>query len=129
MTNGTLGLGNISLSSCDDNVNVSPKSEFDGSTFTLASVTLSGVNSACDGSKLVLYIPIKASGTLKGSSGAYNNSDLIVCTIDEVAVSGGVITVSDSTATCKVKRTTSTITLEDVNAEDVGGNIGLTMSN
>lgn len=129
MTNGTLGLGNISLSSCDDNVNVSPKSEFDGTKFTVSAVTLSNVNSACDGSKLVVYIPIKSSGTLKGTPGLYIYSDLIVCTIESVTSTGGVITVSDSTATCKVKRTISTITLADVNAEDVGGNIGLTMSN
>ena len=45
-----------------------------------------------------------------------------------VTVSGGTITVSDATASCKVKRGNTVITLAELNAEDIGSNIGLTLS-
>ena len=128
MTNQNLGLGNVSLNSCDNNVNVSIRSDFNGTSFSVAGITLSDVNSDCDRSKLIVYIPIKASGTLKGTPGAYNLSDLIVCTINSVSVTSGVITIEPS-ALCTVKSISGSIRLDGVNAEDVAGNIGLTMSN
>jgi hypothetical protein len=129
---GNLGMGNLSLASCDDDVSIAINNDFDGTAFTLSSITISNVLSACNGNKLVAYIPIKTSGAKKGSSSKYgvnSTADVIVCSITSATVTSGVITLSDSTATCVVKRGNTSITLAEVNAEDIGSNIGLTLSN
>lgn len=132
VTNGNLGLGNVSLASCDSNVTIGIENEFDGESFSLSSVTMSNVDSACSNSKLITYIPIKASGQKKGTSSKYGvqtPADMIVCRINSVSVTGSAVVVSDATATCKVKATNTTITFAEINAEDIGTKIGLTLSN
>jgi hypothetical protein len=130
--NSNLGMGNVALASCDADVSIAINNDFDGTAFSISSITISNVLSACNGNKLVAYIPIKTTGTKKGASTKYavsSTADVISCTIPSVTTSGGVITLSDSTATCVVKRGNTSITLADINAEDVGSNIGLTLSN
>jgi hypothetical protein len=129
--NSNLGMGNVSLASCDDDVAIALNNDFNGTSFSIDNITLSNVSNTCGGSKLVAYIAVKSSGTKKGSSAKYNvglPADVITCNINSVTVTSGTITVSDSTATCKVKRTNATITLAEINAEDIGSNIGLTLS-
>lgn len=131
ITQSDLGLGNIALSACDNDVRVAIRTDFNGVFFSMASVALSNVDERCNGSKLEVYVPIKTEGVKKGSSPLYRvdtPADIIACTINPVAVNNGVITVSDQTASCKVKRTGETIRLEEVNAQDVGTNVGLTLS-
>lgn len=132
VTNGNLGLGNVSLAACDSNVTIAIENEFDGESFALASITMTNIDNACANSKLVAYIPIKTSGTKKGSSIKYTvttPADQIVCSIPSLSVTSNTVVISDSTATCKVKRTQASITLAEVNAEDLGTKIGLTLSN
>ena len=132
VTDGNLGLGNVSLASCDSNISVSIENEFDGDTFYLSSITMTNVDNACANNKLVTYVPIKASGPKKGSSSKYDirtPADMVVCNINSVSVAGSAVVVSDATATCKVKRTNTTITFAEINAEDIGTKIGLTLSN
>jgi len=131
MADGNLGLGNIALSSCDADVRIGIRSDFNGVEFSLANITLSNVNAECSGSSLEVYIPIKTSGVKKGSTNLYRVStppDIIVCSINSVTVNSGSILVSDATASCKVKRTDDNITFAEINAQDVGSNIGLTLS-
>ena len=130
--NSNLGMGNVALSTCDSDVSIALNNDFDGTGFTIDNITISNVDNACANNKLVSFIPIKTSGTKKGTTSKYGVSspaDVVVCSINSVTVTAGVITLSDSTATCKVKRTNTTITLAEVNAEDIGSNIGLTLSN
>ena len=130
--NSNLGMGNVSLSSCDSDVSIALNNDFDGTKFAISNITLSNVSNTCNGNKLIAFIPIKTSGTKKGSSTKYavsSPADVINCVINSVTVTGGVITVSDSTATCTVKRTSASITLAEINAEDIGSNVGLTLSN
>jgi hypothetical protein len=130
--NSTLGMGNVSLAACDNDVSIAINNDFDGTSFTIANITISNVLTACNGNKLIAYIPIKTSGAKKGTSTKYairTPADVIICSINSVTVTGGVIAISDTTASCKVKRTDATITLAEVNAEDIGSNIGLTLSN
>ena len=130
--NSNLGMGNVSLASCDSDVSISINNDFDGTKFSISDITISNVSNTCANNKLVAYIAVKTSGTKKGTSTKYNvtsPADVIACNINSVTVTGGVITVSDATATCKVKRTNTTITLAEINAEDIGTNIGLTLSN
>jgi hypothetical protein len=132
VTNGNLGLGNVALSACDTNVNVAIENEFDGESFNVSSITMTNVDNACANNKLVAYVPIKTSGPKKGSStkyGVQSPADMVVCKINSVSVAGSAVVISDATATCKVKATNTTITLAEVNAEDIGTKIGLTLSN
>ena len=129
--NSNLGMGNVSLASCDSDVSISINNDFDGTAFAIDNISIANVSNTCANNKLVAFIAIKTSGTKKGTSTKYNvtsPADVIACSINSVAVTGGTITVSDSTATCKVKRTNTTITLAELNAEDIGSNIGLTLS-
>jgi hypothetical protein len=129
--NSNLGMGNVALASCDNDVAIALNNDFNGSSFSIDSIVLSNVSNACGGSKLVAYIAVKSSGSKKGSSTKYNvglPADVITCNINSVTVTSGTITVSDATATCKVKRTNASITLAEINAEDIGSNIGLTLS-
>jgi hypothetical protein len=124
-------MGNVSLASCDNDVAIALNNDFNGTSFSIDSIVLSNVSNTCGGSKLVAYIAVKSSGTKKGSSTKYNvglPADVITCNINSVTVTSGTITVSDATATCKVKRTNASITLAEINAEDIGSNIGLTLS-
>jgi len=124
-------MGNVSLASCDNDVSISINNDFNGTAFAIDSISISNVDNACATKKLVAFIAIKTSGTKKGSSTKYSvtsPADVIACNIASATVTGGTITVSDATATCKVKRTNTTITLAEINAEDIGSNIGLTLS-
>jgi hypothetical protein len=132
VTNGNLGLGNVALSSCDSNVTVGIESEFDGEYFYLSTIKMTNIDSACDNNKLVAYIPIKTGPSKKGTSpkyGVQTPADMIICKINGVSVNGNEVVVSDQTATCKVRGTTTTITFAEINAEDIGTKIGLTLSN
>lgn len=132
VTSGNLGLGNVALAACDSNVTIAIENEFDGESFSLASIKMTNIDNACANSKLVAYIPIKTSGTKLGSSTKYSvttPADQIVCSIPSLSVTSNTVVISDSTATCKVKRTQAAITLAEVNAEDLGTKIGLTLSN
>lgn len=129
--NSNLGMGNVSLASCDNDVSISINNDFNGTAFAIDNISIANVSNTCSNSKLVAFIAIKTSGTKKGSSTKYNvgsPADVVACSINSVTVTGGTITVSDATATCKVKRTNTTITLAEINAEDIGSNIGLTLS-
>jgi hypothetical protein len=129
--NSNIGMGNVSLASCDSDVSIAINNDFDGTQFTIANITISNVLTACNGNKLIAYIPIKTSGTKNGTSTKYGVSspaDVIVCRINSVTVSAGQLIISDATAACTVKRTTAAITLAELNAEDIGSNIGLTLS-
>lgn len=129
--NSNLGMGNVSLASCDSDVSISINNDFNGTAFAIDNISIANVSNTCANNKLVAFIAIKSSGTKKGTSTKYNvglPADVISCSINSVTVTGGTITVSDSTATCKVKRTNTTITLAEINAEDIGSNIGITLS-
>ena len=124
-------MGNVSLASCDNDVAIGIGNDFNGTSFSIDNISISNVSNTCAGNKLVAFIAVKSTGIKKGSSTKYNvglPADVITCNIASVTVTGGVITVSDATATCKVKRTNTTITLAEINAEDIGSNIGLTLS-
>ena len=126
-----LGLGRITLSACDTDVKVAIRTDFNGEFFSMASVLLSNVDARCNGSKLEVYIPIKTSGEKKGTSNLYRigtPAEIITCTINSVTVDSGAILVSDETSQCKVKTSGAFIRLDEVNAQDVGTNVGLTLS-
>lgn len=131
--NSNLGMGNVSLSSCDNDVAIALNNSFDGTAFTISNITISNVLTACNGNKLIAFIAVKTTGTKKGSSTKYlvqSPADVVKCTINSVTVSGGnTITISDGTAACTVVRTGTTITLAELNAEDIGSNVGITLSN
>jgi hypothetical protein len=124
-------MGNVSLASCDNDVAIAINNDFNGTSFSIESIEISNVSSTCAGKKLVAFIAIKTTPGLKNTTGIYlarDPADVIACNINGVTVTGGKITISDLTATCKVKRTNASITLAEVNAEDIGSNIGLTLS-
>jgi hypothetical protein len=131
VTQSDLGLGNIALSACDNNVRVAIRTDFNGVFFSMASVLLSNVDESCNGSKLEVYIPIRTEGVKIGTSNLYRvgtPAEIITCTINPVAVDHGAILVSDETSQCKVKTSGAFIRLDEVNAQDVGTNVGLTLS-
>lgn len=67
---------------CDaDGVHVALESDYKRSDFFVTGIVVSELNGRCNGTNLTGIIRVKASGTIYGTSGTYENGDVIECTM------------------------------------------------
>ena len=140
------GTGQISLGTCDDNLNVTFRSLFVADGFILRSIEMTNLAEACNTRKISVFFPIDTSTPSIGGNpnppyqyGSGASRDYVDCTTDNAlsGLSGSSNTITLSTAnpslgagagiyqmSCSVRRTGQAVTFSQLYTADVDDNIG-----
>lgn len=126
----SLAAGTFTVGACDNSITAAFTSHFVSGEFSLDSVIMRDVDSACSGKTVNLYFTMNAASS--GTFGPYASGDVIKCTDTIAAISSGTsatVTIANTDATCV--NTTSAVNLGNnlrkVGARDFHSVVGLEM--
>jgi hypothetical protein len=101
-----IGGGQVALNSCDDKVNISANQTYTGAKFDLKNITVSNIDNACNGQKVIIHFSYTIGGT----------KTQISCDQDFDFARGTSVTFDSSTPGCA---------MTGINMNDLDTNIGL----
>lgn len=123
-----MGLGTLTVGSCDNSITAAMSSNFEAGEFSLDSVTLGSVASACVGKTLNIYFSMNA--TSASGFGPYVSGNTVKCTITIPNTSPTIVISHNASGLSCTNTSTSTNIgndLRKIGARDFASSVGLEM--